>query len=86
MIIKLIGRDWKGGYSSHEKESVKGMIWHGAEDELDSGGDGYNMMFVSEETDIPAQELYKIMKKICDYEEDVEGYQWVDENVIEKID
>ena len=83
MKIKCISRDWKGAYGRYDVEQVRGMFLHGSEKELDEGN-GYYMMFVSEPTDICPKKLFKIYSDILWGEEEVEGYQFIDSDTIER--
>jgi len=84
MRIRKITRDWKGTYTSHDVAWVKGMFLHGSEECMDDGN-GYNMLFVSEQTDIPPAELNRVWIEICINERKIEGYRQIDHDTIEKV-
>lgn len=56
----MITRDWKGSYCKEDFASVKGMICQGGEDDVDTQGDMYAMVFTDQQTDESAQDLYDL--------------------------
>ena len=74
---RIVTRDWKGIYSFGNK--VNGMIFVGGENDIETGGDCYALVFAENQTKLSAQEIYdihirliseKVEGFICDFNED----------------
>ena len=75
MKIKVITRDWKGSYCKEDLADIKGMICQGGEDDVDTQGDMYAMVFTDQQTDESAQELYNLfMDFVSVYEDEYRYY------------
>lgn len=67
----VITRDWKGQYCLN---GVIGMRLVGGEEDVETGGDCFCMVFSEKETKWSAQEIYDIHNSLN--EEDVEGFTY----------
>ena len=71
----IVTRDYKGRYENLGQ--VKGMMLHGAEDEIETRSDGFAMCFVDGKTNISPQKLYDVWLEL--FNDDVDGYEAVDQ-------
>ena len=87
MKYKIVTRDWKG--INDRLDDVKGWCLFGAEDEIDTGGDCFAMIFSEQPVTNPTktpQEIYDINNELMDVDE-ADGFTWVkdEENTIKDI-
>jgi hypothetical protein len=80
---RIVTRDWKGTYSLGDK--VNGMVFVGGEDNIETGGDCFALVFAENKTKLSAQEIYDIYEKL--QSEKVEGFlnDFNDQDVIIEI-
>jgi len=71
---KVITRDWKGQYST---KGIRGMILVGGEEDIETGSDGFAMVFSEKETKHTAQEIYDINEQLNS--DDVDGFTYCEE-------
>ena len=71
----IITRDWKGKY---DLDDAVGMILVGGEEDIETGGDCFAMVFSENKTKRSAQEIYDIHQKLDD--DDVEGFAYDDKD------
>lgn len=83
MKVVVITRDWRGAYDQNIIKA-RGMTLYGPETKIETGQDCYAMVFVDENTEIPAQELYDIWYDLQN-EEEHEGWIVVDDDTIKTI-
>lgn len=79
MKVVVITRDWKGSYE--DMDAAKGMILIGGEDDIDTGGDYYALVFSDQKTQMSPQDLHDIW-----YEAQDEGHEFctvLDDDTIE---
>tara|TARA_B100000941_G_C28470414_1_gene536084 strand:+ start:816 stop:1151 length:336 start_codon:yes stop_codon:yes gene_type:complete len=62
MLVRIITRDWKRGYSKDDLSEVRGMMPCG--EEVDTGN-CYALVFTSEETDLDATMLCNLVETCC---------------------
>lgn len=56
MKVVVITRDWKGSYEN--MDAAKGMILIGGENDVDTGGDYYALVFSDQKTQMSPQDLH----------------------------
>lgn len=79
MKVVIITRDWKGSYE--DMDAAKGMILIGGEDDVDTGGDYYALVFSDKKTNLTPQYLHDMW-----YDAQDEGHEFctvIDDDTIE---